>query len=576
MKRLSTIMMCLFAMMAASLSAKAQEITFLMRPGWNWIAYPYPESVSVETAFGDFEPTPGDVIESEFGYSEYFGGYGWFGGIQNLEPGKGYMYYSNRTEVVSFVFGETAPKLTVTTAEPTDITATSAISGGSITSNDGSYVFVLEKGICWATHPNPIVINDFYTENGEGVDSFIVEMSNLDLNTVYYVRAYFVTANGTFYGDEKIFTTRDGIPTVITDSITNISRFRATCYGTVTDDGGLDVTTRGVCWSTNHNPTLNDNYTVDNLGLGNFFFDMTRLYINTTYYVRTYVTNSYTTVYGNELSFVTDESVGNGNAPVGAINGLFSTNHGQVYFAKGNLQYQASTNTWRFAENQWDYIGEDNENTSPTYDGWIDLFSWGSGADPTNQSNNQTYNEWGVNPIINGGNQEGEWRTLSGCYNTNAVFPEEWPYILNRRQTLSGIRYAKAQVNGVNGVVVVPDDWDSSVYGLNNTNSSGASFDSNIISDIEWENFFEETGCVFLPAGGWRVFGSEQGPIFGEGEVGCYWSSSGRDDHYPYYNPGQIQWNAFYVGFSNSDFITESYDSRSKGYSVRLVKDYNP
>jgi len=538
MKRLSTIMMCLLAMMVASLSAKAQEVTITLFPGWNWISYPKAETQDISTALGDFEPVNGDMLKSQFGNAVYSNGY-WRGSVTHFMPGWGYKYYSNRTEVVSFVFGETAPQLTVTTVEPTEITAISAVSGGSITSNDGSYIFVLEKGICWASHPNPIVINDFYTENGEGLDSFTVEMNDLDLNTVYYVRAYVVTADGTYYGEEKSFTTRDGIPTVITDSITNISRFRATCYGTVTDDGGLNVTTRGVCWSTNHNPTLNDNYTVDNLSLGNFFFDMTRLYINTTYYVRTYVTNSYTTVYGNELSFVTDESVGNGNAPVGAINGLFSvSDNQQVYFSQGNLQYQASTNIWRFAENQWDYIGEDNGNTSPTYDGWIDLFSWGSGADPTNQSTNQTYNEWGVNPIINGGNQEGEWRTLSA----NTGFPGEWPYILNTRQTLSGIRYAKAQVNGVNGVVVVPDDWDSSEYSLNNTNYSGAPFDSNIISDIEWENFFEETGCVFLPAGGRRG-----DSVFGAGEVGYYWSSSGRNDHPGYWYPGIIDWNAFCI-----------------------------
>lgn len=56
------------------------------------------------------------------------------------------------------------------------------------------------------------------------------------------------------------------------------------------------------------------------------------------------------TTYGNELSFTT--------SPVGAINGLFSVSATQqVYFSQGNLQYQASTNTWRFAENQWDYVG---------------------------------------------------------------------------------------------------------------------------------------------------------------------------------------------------------------------------
>lgn len=83
------------------------------------------------------------------------------------------------------------------------------------------------------------------------------------------------------------------------------------------------------------------------------------------------------------------------STPEGAINGLFTINENgdQVYFSKGNLQYQASTSTWRFAENQWDYVGtqnppwgdaggtvsgSDNANISETYSGWIDLFVWGT------------------------------------------------------------------------------------------------------------------------------------------------------------------------------------------------------
>ena len=82
--------------------------------------------------------------------------------------------------------------------------------------------------------------------------------------------------------------------------------------------------------------------------------------------------------------------------PEGAINGLFTINDNgdQVYFSQGNLQYQASTNTWRFAEHQWDYVGtqipdvqgyvggnvagSSNHLIAETYNGWIDLFGWGT------------------------------------------------------------------------------------------------------------------------------------------------------------------------------------------------------
>lgn len=208
MKRLSMITACMFAMLAACLSAKAQEITITLYPGNTWISYPGSEMLDINTALGAFVPAEGDIIKSQFTSSTYRNGY-WRGGVTHFMPGWGYMYYSNRTEVVSFVFGETAPQLTVTTAEPLEITANFAVSGGSITSNDGNYIYVFMKGICWATHPNPMVMNDSFTENGSGAESFTAEMTDLGPNTVYYVRAYAVTLEGTTYGNELIFTTLD-------------------------------------------------------------------------------------------------------------------------------------------------------------------------------------------------------------------------------------------------------------------------------------------------------------------------------------------------------------------------------
>ena len=75
----------------------------------------------------------------------------------------------------------------------------------------------------------------------------------------------------------------------------------------------------------------------------------------------------------------------------------------QVIFSKGNLQYHPLNNEWRFALNQTDYIGEANSNVAPDYDGWVDLFCWGTGANPTNVSNDyndyQIFTDWGRNEI---------------------------------------------------------------------------------------------------------------------------------------------------------------------------------
>ena len=203
MKKISLMIVCLLAMMAASTGLKAQEVTILLRPGWNWIGYPYPETVDLETAFGDFEPLPGDVIESNYEYSEYLSVYGWFGGVNELHPGWGYMYFSNRTEVVSVVLSAPASQSIVTTGDPTDITTNSATSGGSITTD--AYVFA--KGICWAAHSDPTPMDDNHSENGGGDESFTAEMTELNQNTTYYVRAYVVTQDGITYGNELSFTT---------------------------------------------------------------------------------------------------------------------------------------------------------------------------------------------------------------------------------------------------------------------------------------------------------------------------------------------------------------------------------
>ena len=246
-----------------------------------------------------------------------------------------------------------------------------------------------------------------------------------------------------------------------------------------------------------------------------------------------------------------DPAEPNGGGSVSG-DGLFSISSSQqVYFSQGNLQYQASTRTWRFAENQWDYVGYDNEYISSSYSGWIDLFGWGTGNNPTNSSTNYsdygTFNDWGNNAISNGGNAENQWRTLTR---------DEWVYVFDERSTSSGIRYAKANVNGINGVILLPDNWNSSNYSLNNTNDARASYSSNSVSQSDWTNMLEANGAVFLPAAGYRdVTGVDR-----VGSYGLYWSASYDDS-----NGARSVW--FSDGNLNPDFWFSRYD----GISVRLV-----
>ena len=265
------------------------------------------------------------------------------------------------------------------------------------------------------------------------------------------------------------------------------------------------------------------------------------------------------------------------------VNGKFTVNANgdQVYFSQGNLQYQASTNTWQFAEHQYDYVGSDNSNISQTYSGWIDLFGWGtSGWDCGNTCyhpwdnrysiyNNYGYlfgppgnynltgnyanSDWGYyNPIINGGNTTHQWRTLTH---------EEWAYVFDTRNTSSGIRFARAQVAGVNGVILLPDDWSTSYYSLSFANIGVASFNNNVISSSDWANGLQSHGAVFLPGAGYRRGTS----VYFDGTYGYYWSASS-------YNSS----SAYSVGFTTIDTYIDHYIGRCEGHSVRLVQDNNP
>ena len=216
-----------------------------------------------------------------------------------------------------------------------------------------------------------------------------------------------------------------------------------------------------------------------------------------------------------------------------------------VTFSPGNLQYHPANDEWRFAPNQTDYIGEANANISSSYNGWIDLFGWGTGNNPTNASTDyndyQTFVDWGVNQI--GSYAPNTWRTLTY---------EEWKYIINERSNASNL-IGVAQVNGVNGLILLPDAWQcpNGVTFKSGFHSSYgeeyyATYQSFSVS--EWSKL-EASGAVFLPAAGSAQY------------YGDYWSTT------EYYS-GTAYGLYFY-----SDEATMGGNYRYVGLSVRLVQD---
>ena len=197
---------------------------------------------------------------------------------------------------------------TLTTGMTTATSSTTATSGGNVTSDGGA--IVTARGVCWSMSANPTISLSTKTSNGTGTGSFTSNITGLTANTTYHVRAYATNSAGTSYGSDVTITTPVAIvpPTVTTATTTATSSTTATSGGNVTSDGGATVTSRGVCWSTSANPTVNlSTKTSNGTGTGIFSSTITGLTENTTYYVRAYATNEIGTSYGSNKEFTTLE-----------------------------------------------------------------------------------------------------------------------------------------------------------------------------------------------------------------------------------------------------------------------------
>lgn len=267
----------------------------------------------------------------------------------------------------------------------------------------------------------------------------------------------------------------------------------------------------------------------------------------------------------------------------GASNALFSiASDRKVRFSCGNLRYRATTATWRFADNQFDVVGMDNSNISADYDGWIDLFGWGTSGWNSGANAYQPYStlagdqdywiggvhynglvgefrnaDWGVyNAIENGGNRAGMWRLLTR---------DEMSYMIFGRlaSTVNGVynaHYAPCQVAGVNGLAVFPDIYvhPKDVPAPEEINDADGNYTANVYSLEQWQ-MMEDAGCVFLPSAGCRI-GTTVTQV---GEDLYYWTSTAYCDN-----------AAGVLMMPSCSYLSISYlVGRGRGHSVRLVMD---
>lgn len=194
---------------------------------------------------------------------------------------------------------------TISTDEITNITTTSATFGGNLASAGSSEVTA--KGVVFGTNPNPTINDNLELSNNNNMGSFTINKTGLTPNTTYYVRAFVTTVIGTNYGNQKVFTTTSELlATITTNEVTNITNSSISCGGNLTSDGNSNVTQLGLVYSSNPNPTTNDQVILtNNLQLGTYDLSITNLNANTIYYVRAFAINSVGTSYGEEKSFTT-------------------------------------------------------------------------------------------------------------------------------------------------------------------------------------------------------------------------------------------------------------------------------
>lgn len=358
---------------------------------------------------------------------------------------------------------------------------------------------ISERGVCWSTGHNPTITNSHTTDGGNGLGSYSVEITDFTQGESYFVRAYAKNSEGhigysteVLFEMKKIFTVSVSAEPAVGGRVSGEGSYFSGDQCTVTAEPNTGY--RFQYWA-------NDNMII--------------------------LDSTYTFTVTSVVSLVAHFT----DSPVGTIGGSFTIdyNGNKVWFSQGNLQYKASTPTWRFAPHQYDIIGDGNRNISNTYNGWIDLFGWAtsgyhnpndidnvnyhpwsdspesSGYGPSSTSGELTGNlanyDWGVNnPISNGGDQPNLWRTLS---------KDEWNYIIKERNasTVNGIpnaRFVNARVNDVLGVVLFPDEYThpagvSQPTGINDEEITNG----NNYSTTEFA-LMQAAGAVFLPAAGKR------------------------------------------------------------------------
>ena len=231
---------------------------------------------------------------------------------------------------------------------------------------------------------------------------------------------------------------KEGIPTLSTAPVINITATSASSGGNITYDGNAGVTSRGVCWSGNANPTTTDSKTTDGIGTGQFVSSLTGLTAGSTYHVRAYATNSIGTAYGSDLNFTTLPVVPTVNTTmpssvteISAISGGNIADDGGSTITARGVCWGTSANPTIMGEHSTDGTGTGSFTSNMKCLSFATIYyvrAYATNSAGTSYGDQQIFTTLGTDPIIfNPGLTYGSVSDMDGnCYKTIQIGNQSW------------------------------------------------------------------------------------------------------------------------------------------------------